>query len=91
MDNDIAEVDKLQKEARVGIVLEELRNHNGWAEFVNILTEIHDEAAKKLYLSEDIEARVTIKVITELAERFELNIKKGEVAKQELKQMFGTG
>lgn len=82
---------KLQKQARISQVLKELRNFPGWQEFVNLITEIYDEESDKLNEGENPDARAMKKALREIAERFDLKIKEGEVAKTQLKQMFGTG
>lgn len=79
------ELESLHTQVRSGSALEELRNHQGWAELVNILRSRYTDNVRNLIVSESSEARASIKAIEELADLISLKIDFGKDAAETLK------
>lgn len=80
--------DDLRKKVDEGIALSELRNANGWREYISILKEKYIDALQRLSKAEDVEARAVIKVLEDIVSIIDDKISLGSQAREELKNQI---
>ncbi len=75
----------LTKKSQEGIALNELKNHNGYKEFISILQNMYVSALEKLSRQDDADARAMIRALEDIVSTIDDKISLGEQAREELK------
>ena len=76
----------LIKTVHDGAALRELRLHQGYRQFADLLRGIYHENVLRLVEGENIDARAMLRAISELNDRLELKIALADDASEELKK-----